>query len=154
VTLLMADSATPKDIPDNWTGAVAAYINERYAWPHAQIARFDQVIRISVTGDPAEARRARVIDVEQFAATPADAARFIRERIRLGHHDATVYCSRSRIPEVQAACAGLAFRFWVADWTGEPHKIHGIDAWAVQYHGGPSLAFDTSIIYGEPPAKK
>jgi hypothetical protein len=154
VTLLMADSATPQNIPDSWTGAVAAYINERYAWPDDQIDRFRRVIRISVTGDAFEARRARVIDVEQFAATPGDARGFIRERMRLGHNDATVYCSRSRIPEVQAACAGLAFRLWVADWTGEPHRIHGIDAWAVQYHGGPSLPFDTSIIYGQPPARR
>jgi hypothetical protein len=153
MTLLMADSASPQDIPGSWTGAVAAYINDKYAWPHSQIARFRQVIRISVTGDASEARRARVIDVEQFAATPADAAPFIRERIRLGHHDATVYCSRDNVPAVRAACAGLTFRLWVADWTGEPHKIAGIDAWAVQYHGGASLPFDTSIIYGRPPAK-
>jgi hypothetical protein len=154
VTLLMADSASPQNIPDSWTGAVAAYINGDFAWPHHQIARFHRVIRISVNGDATEARRARVIDVEQFAATPDDARAFIRERIRLGHNDATIYCSRDTVPAVRQACAGLAFRLWVADWTGEPHKIHGIDAWAVQYHGGPSLAFDTSIIYGVPPARR
>jgi hypothetical protein len=154
VALHMADRATPQNIPDSWNGAVAAYINERYAWPHHQIMRFNQVIRISVTGDPDEAKKARCIDVEQFAATPAEARAFIRERIRLGHHDATVYCSRDRVPEVRRACHGLPFRLWVADWTGQPHRIHGIDAWAVQYHGGPSLPFDTSIIYGEPPRKR
>lgn len=153
MTLLMADSATPTNIPDSWNGAVAAYIDGEFAWPRHQIARFHQVIRISVTGAASAARAARVIDVEQGAATPADAADFIRERIRLGHHDATVYCSRDTVPAVQKACAGLAHRLWVADWTGHPHKIHGIDAWAVQYHGGPSLPFDTSIIYGHPPAK-
>jgi len=154
VTLLMADSATPQNIPDSWDGAVAAYINERYAWPHHQIMRFNQVIRISVNGDAAEARKARVIDVEKFAARPADAPAFIRERIRLGHHDATIYCSRDTVPAVRRACEGLTYRLWVADWTGQPHKIHGIDAWAVQYHGGPSLPFDRSIIYGKPPPRR
>jgi hypothetical protein len=151
VTLLMADSATPQNIPSSWDGAVAAYINEAYAWPDAQIDRFRRVIRISVNGDPAEARRARVIDVERFAASPADAPPFIRERMRLGHNDATIYCSRDTVPAVQQACGRLPHRLWVADWTGAPHKIHGIDAWAVQFHGGPSLPFDTSIIYGPPP---
>jgi hypothetical protein len=148
----MADSATPSHIPDNWPGAVAAYINEAYAWPDWQVDRFRRVIRISVNGDPAQAAHARCIDVERFAATPADAPGFIRERIRLGHDDATVYCSRVAVPAVQAACQGLPFRLWVAEWTGEPHQVDGIDAWAVQFKGGTGAPFDTSIIYGEPPA--
>ena len=145
MTILMADSAAPQNIPDTFKAA-AVYINGDYAWPHAQIARFPKIIRISVFGAASYAAQARVLDVEQFAATPDDAPAFIRERRRLGFDDATIYCNESTLPAVRTACAGLHYRLWIASWTGHAHEVDG--AWAVQYSGGVDLAYDTSVVYG------
>ncbi len=142
--ILMADSASPQNVPGTFT-AVAVYINGLYAWPQAKIDRFPRILRISVLSDPSHAAAARVLDVERCDASPGRAD-FIRERQRLGHHDATIYCGESVVPAVQSACAGLSYRLWVASWTGHPHEID--NAWAVQYSGGVNLQYDTSIVYG------
>ena len=147
-TAIMFDSAAPHLIPDGFAGAAvcaAVYINGRYAWPQSQVARFERVIRISVMPEAGFAAHARVIDVERFDATPANARGFIKERIRLGHHDATVYCSKAAVASVQKACSGLEYRLWVADWTGVPHEDP--DAWAVQYKTGPN-EYDVTEVYG------
>jgi hypothetical protein len=145
--VLMVDSATPEKIPHGPYRAAAVYVNGRYAWPQSQIARFADVIRISVLPDPSWAAHARVLDVERFDATPADAVAFIRERRRLGFDDATIYCSKAVVAAVQVACHGLRFRLWIADWDGHVHDDP--DAWAVQYANLEAQGYDLSAVYGK-----
>jgi hypothetical protein len=152
MSVLMADSTSPWLIPFTIRYA-AAYENGQYAWSQEQTDRFAGHVRIGVLpGDMAEqAVTCRVLDVERFAATPADAPVFLRARAELGHVDGTIYCSRSLIPLVQAECklAGVVVpRWWVADWTGVPHQVAvpaGV-CWAVQYQHLPD--YDVSVVWG------
>jgi hypothetical protein len=139
------DSSSPEEIPPEAKYA-AVYVNG-YVTPAAQVRRFTGgVFRISVLPEAYWARLARCIDVERGAATPADARAFITERHALGKGDATVYCSRLSIPAVQAACEGLDYRIWAADWTGVPHEVPG--AWAVQF-ATVTGKYDESVVSGD-----
>jgi hypothetical protein len=145
MSVLMFDSASPEDIPSG-ASCAAAYVNG-YTWPAAQVRRFSRVIKVSVLPEAYWARVARCIDVETGAASPADAAAFIRERESLGLRDATVYCNKSTLPAVQDACAGLEYRLWLADPTGVPHELDG--AWAVQF-AWVTGKYDQAMVYGTP----
>jgi hypothetical protein len=152
MSVLMADSTRPWLIPATFKYA-AAYENGLYAWTAEQTDRFDGHTRIGVlAGDQEEqARTCRILDVERGDATYADAPVFLAERRAAGHVDGTIYCSRSLIPLVHAACQlkGVEVpRWWVADWTGKPHECvvpTGV-CWAVQYEH--LAGYDVSVVWG------
>jgi hypothetical protein len=136
------DAATPENVP---SGVYAAVYVNGYAWPQSEVERMAKVIRISVQREAYWAKYARVIDVETGAALPADVVPFIRERMALGHDDATAYVNRSNKATVEQLVddAGLKCRYWVATLDGT-QDIPG--AWAVQYLGAGR--YDLSILYG------
>src|SRR5262245_20884820 len=122
MTRRMYDAVEWQKIPAN-AQMVAGYVDGAFAWPHRAWARFPHArhVRISVIppGDPVHAG---VLDVESGAASVSDAAPFIRARHKAGHR-AVIYVQRSLVDDVRHACRGLAFGLWVADWTGEPHRL-------------------------------
>lgn len=139
------DSANPQSVPSGVYAAV--YINGRFAWPEHDIRRMEKVIRITVAPGASWARSARCIDIENGDATPAEAMSFLRARAD-AYGDATAYCDRSTLPEVQrlALKAGINVRYWVATLDGT-QNVAG--AWAVQYQGGIHSAFDLSVLHGK-----
>jgi hypothetical protein len=150
---------------------VACYVNGIYAWSKTQEASFTRKIRVSVEpGQPLAARVARGLDVERYAARPADVPPFLAERAKISS-DGTVYCSLSTVPAVLEHLPDgnleAVPRWWLAWYWGrylppselevrqELHRLTGITLptgrlWACQYagplSGGP---WDVSIVYGE-----
>lgn len=152
---LMADSTDFTRIPSGAFKYAAGYINGRFVTPKSQLERFDGHIVIGVfPDDPTQARFARVLDVETHDARASDAPAFIRERIRSGFHNATIYCNRNTFPAIQKACAGLPYRLWLATLDGTRlREFMGHPVWAVQYETvkdsqGHDL-YDLSEVYGE-----
>jgi hypothetical protein len=124
---------------------VAGYIDGRYAWDRADWAlppvRGAIKNLITVTG----LLIGNTADVENGDMTPADAPDWIRAKQEAGHRGATIYCQRSRLEEVWAACHDLDYYIWVADWTGEPHQVPGTIA--TQYANLPEPDIDLSSVY-------
>jgi hypothetical protein len=138
------DAATPQNVPSGVHAAV--YVNG-FAWPQSQIDRMAAVRRITVEGGAEWADRASIIDVETGAATPQDVVPFLRRRMSHGWNDGTAYVNRSNWQAVKdlVNAAGLPCLYWVATLDGT-QDIPG--AWAVQYQGGVSAAFDLSVLHG------
>lgn len=139
------DSASPENIP---SGVYAAVYVNGFAWPVDQVRRMARVFHVTVEQSPVWAKRARCIDVETGAATPADAAAFVHERRKLGFDDATVYVNRSNHAETARliAAAGLAPPLWWVATLDGTQDVPG--AWAVQYQGGMHAPFDLSVLHG------
>jgi hypothetical protein len=153
MTALMVDAVNFGNVPKGAFKYAAGYLNGRFATPMSQLARFDGHLLIGVhPDDPTQARFVRCLDVERFDANPSDAPAFIRERIRHGHHDATIYCNRSTFPAIQKACAGLPYRLWLATLDGTKlTTFMGKTVWACQFEtvrnaDGP--LYDVSEIFG------
>jgi hypothetical protein len=141
----MYDAVTVANIPAD-AHAIAGYTDGLYRNVQEIRRRFGgrMVFTISVSstgfGD--------CLDVENGDATPAQAAVWVRERLRAGQWRPCIYASRSNMPAVWAELqhAGVQrdqVRLWVADWTGEPHIPAGYDA--CQYHGGTTVPYDISL---------
>lgn len=167
LTPRMADSVAPWEIPARFRqkpNGIAAYIDGQYAWPRSYLRAFPRHVTISVTGIPGAAAYARIQDVEHEDATDADAPLFLETRARLGHDDGEIYCDRSTVPGVLAACEGRVPEpwWWIATldnhpWTPaelaadilavEHVQISKERILAVQcYPGG---AYDQSLCYGQ-----
>lgn len=147
MTRRMYDAVEWQKIPAN-AQMVAGYVDGAFAWPPRAWARFPNArhVRISVIppGDPVHAG---VLDVESGAASVSDAAPFIRARHKAGHR-AVIYVQRSLVDDVRHACKGLAFGLWVADWTGEPHRLADMrNVVAIQWDGGVNKPFDISQVF-------
>ncbi|GAA1644266.1 hypothetical protein GCM10009764_77320 [Nocardia ninae] len=86
--------------------------------------RFPNAIKVRIAVDP-QTNDGEVLDVEQGSGRPDQAPGWIRMRQGAGLARPTIYCSKSKWPEVQAACQGLTYASWVAEWTGQEHGIDG-----------------------------
>jgi hypothetical protein len=164
----MIDTTRPWMVPPDIaaTTAAMAYPNGDFAWAATQEARFHRLIRISVTGDPAMAARARGVDVERYDATPAEAPGYIDARRDAGHDDATVYCSRNTLPALFGFLGTRRPRLIIATldsypWTPaelaaviradyglvlDPGWIWGIQAYGAEVASG--IWWDTTMVYG------
>jgi hypothetical protein len=60
--------------------------------------------------------------------------------------DSTIYCSRSNVGAVRAACRGRDYFLWVADWTDTAHPVEGTVA--TQY-SNVNNAYDLSMVYSQ-----
>lgn len=151
-TRTMYDSTTPAAIP---AGAqmVAAYIDGKYAWSAEELARFPDATKLGITVTGNEVTD--IIDVETGDATPAHVPGWITDTKRVEHpHRATVYCNRSSLGAVKAACQGAGFTLghdyvlWVAtlDGTTELADMHGVVA--IQDKSAAMLGFhaDSSVV--------
>ena len=140
------DSTSANDIPSD-APLVGGYVDGLYRWTSADWARFPNSTQVRIAVSPAT-NDGFVLDVEQGDATPAQAPVWVQMRRNAKIGNATIYCSRSVLPEIQAAftAAGVAQPFyWVADWTGTVHMVPG--AVATQYADPPASGghFDLSV---------
>ena len=165
-----ADSTEPGAINPAEFSHVAAYANGRFRWTDAQVARFPAHIKIGVlSGSPSQAAVARVLDIERFDAIPADFPPFAKERLALGHKDATAYCDLSTLPAViehvaEAMLKPGTWRLWLAWWWLRPFPPTSAEVlaeirvlypslavptgslWACQWQNGQH--YDSSVLYG------
>jgi hypothetical protein len=64
---------------------------------------------------------------------------------------ARVYCDRENLANAQVEVSGLTnVSFWISTLDGNTLSANYLpDMWGVQYAGGETANFDTSILYGE-----
>jgi hypothetical protein len=138
------DSVTPGTIPSGEVAAV--YATGAYATSAAQVTGHHSVLWIDTDGsDPG----ANVLDVEPGDASPAGAAKWVRQRLT-AHSDtvAIVYTMMSDWQQVKHEMAALPaamrskVRYWIADPTGTPHVVAG--ASATQWSWGDNYDISTA----------
>lgn len=139
------DSARVGLIPG---GDAALYFDGRFAATAEQAKRFGRVRWITVIGDY---RHCGIIDYEPGEAdySPGRLRAFVQGRKDMNRR-ARVYCDRSDFPGAQEAVKGLPVEWWISTLDGNklsPHWTPGL--WAVQYEGGMTAQFDTSVLYGQ-----
>lgn len=150
----MYDSTTATDIPAT-AGMVGGYVDGLYAWSDADWNRFPATtVKVHIVVK-ASTNRGDVLDIERGDATPAQGPVWVMLRRGSGYPCPTLYCSRSDVPAVKAACkaAGLVFgtdwKLWIADYTGEPHSCN-LGESAVQYASpghGAGGHYDLSCVF-------
>lgn len=141
----MYDSVTAKDIPAH-AAMVAGYVDGKFRWSQADWGRFPHAIKVRIAVSP-HTDDGHVLDVEPGDSTPAQAPAWIRMRHAAGLARPTIYCNRSTWPAVRAACKGLTYEVWIAEWTGHQHGIAGAAAcqWATPGLGSAGH-YDISLV--------
>jgi hypothetical protein len=163
VTRRMVDSTNVHNIPLD-VDIAGVYRNGSGAADPAVVARrFPQdkyvTVWIDVLGTAADS--CQIVDVEPGNVRAEHAPRWIKARRAAVHTSLpTVYCDRTRHPEVVQACeaeglkAGQHYQFWIATLDGST-KMNGVEldtipgVVAVQVEGGQSAAFDRSVVYND-----
>jgi hypothetical protein len=65
------------------------------------------------------------------------------------HTRARVYCNRSNLPKVRSQLEGLTYLVWIATLDGNKlSKNWTSGLWGVQFAGGETANYDTSVLYG------
>jgi hypothetical protein len=140
------DSTRPELIP---AGAHAClYFDGRYAATKQEAKRFAAVRWITVVGNY---RDCGVADYEAGNAvySKAGALRaWVQGRMNM-HTRARVYCDRANLPKVRAHLEGLDYLVWLATLDGDKlSKNYTPGLWGVQFAGGETAPYDTSVLYG------
>jgi hypothetical protein len=139
----MYDAVTPGNIPKS-AEVAAGYVDGDYAWPSQAWHRFPGALKVLIT--VSGSLTGNVADVENGDLTPAEANRWLEAKERAWMHDSTIYCSRSSVGAVRAACGGRRYFIWVADWTDSEHAVKGTVA--TQY-SNTNNAYDLSMVYSQ-----
>lgn len=139
----MYDAVTAANIPES-AQVVAGYIDGGYAWSSEDWNKFPHATRVLIT--VSGSLTGNVADVENGDLSPSQAAGWIKAKQDKGLHGRTIYCNRSSLDAIWAACRGHSYYVWVADWTGSPHEVHG--AIATQYNTVSNL-YDVSRVYSQ-----
>jgi hypothetical protein len=149
MTQFFYDSTQPNLIP---AGSHAClYYDGDYKADIAAAKRFAAVRWITVLGGAAAAAHTGVIDFEAGnAAFKGNALQeWAKARQAMGCR-ARVYTDLANLPAARKQVAGLPnVVFWLATLDG--NKLHASyidDLWGVQYAGGETAAYDTSVLYG------
>jgi hypothetical protein len=143
VPIKMYDAVTPGNIPKS-AEVVAGYIDGDYAYHRDDWNRWPDAIKVLIT--VSGSLTANVADVENGDMTPDQVPEWIHNKHSRGMRDCTVYCNRSTVDPVRAACHGRSYYIWVADWTGSAHAIDGTVA--TQYSNVDN-AYDLSMVYSQ-----
>jgi hypothetical protein len=62
---------------------------------------------------------------------------------------ARVYSDRSNLPAVRSELHGLEYPVWLATLDGNKLSAdYTPGLWGVQFAGGPTADYDTSVLYG------
>jgi len=140
------DSTQPDLIPADTHACL--YYDGLYAATPEQAKRFAAVRWITVLGDY---RNCGIADFEagNEVYDRAGALReYVQGRINMGVR-ARVYCDRANLELVRADLEGLSYLVWIGTLDGNklsPDWTSGL--WGVQYAGGETAPYDTSILYG------
>jgi len=140
------DSTRPELIPE---GAHAClYYDGDYAATAEQAKRFSAVRWITVLGDY---RNCGIADFEagNEVYSKAGALRAFVEGRKSQRMRARVYTDLSNLPKVRADLEGLEYLVWLATLDGNKLSAgYTRGLWGVQFAGGPTAEYDTSVLYG------
>lgn len=154
MTRVMYDSTDPTIIPTS--ASVVAY------YPHAwgtDISGHKDALVVSIDNTGAHADDCHILDVELGAASNTTAAEWVASWHKL--HPAglncvngwirkpVVYTSTSNLPSLRAACSGLDYEVWAAQWDGTQTPVPG--CFAKQYidHGPNGENYDVSAVFDD-----
>jgi hypothetical protein len=140
------DSTRPAEIP---AGSHAClYYDGDYAASPAQAKRFAATRWITVLGDY---RNCGIADFEagnEVYSKPGALRAFVEGRKSMNVR-ARVYCDLSNLQTVRSELAGLAYLVWLSTLDGNKLSAdYTPGLWGVQFAGGPTAAYDTSVLYG------
>jgi hypothetical protein len=140
------DSTQPAKIP---AGSHAClYFDGDYAATPADAKRFAATRWITVLGDY---RNCGIADFEagnEVFSKPGALRAFVEGRKSMNVR-ARVYCDLSNLPTVRSELGGLEYLVWLGTLNGNKLSAdYTPGLWGVQYAGGPTAAYDTSILYG------
>ncbi len=140
------DSTQPAEIPE---GAHAClYFDGDYAAAPAQAKRFAATRWITVLGDY---RNCGIADFEagnEVYAQPGALRAYVEGRLGMNVR-ARVYCDLANLPTVRSELEGLQYLVWLSTLDGNKLSAgYTPGLWGVQYAGGPTAAYDTSVLYG------
>lgn len=140
------DSTQPAEIPE---GAHAClYFDGDYAATATQAKRFVATRWITVLGNY---RNCGIADFEQgneVYSKPGALRAFVQGRKSMNVR-ARVYCNRSNLPTVRSELEGLEYLVWLSTLDGNKLSAgYTPGLWGVQYAGGLTAAYDTSVLYG------
>jgi hypothetical protein len=139
----MYDAVTPGNIPTS-AEVVAGYIDGDYAWSSEDWKRFPDAEKVLIT--VSGSLKGNVADVENGDMTPDQAKDWIEAKQREHKPGCTIYCNRSSLEAVWSACRGHCYYIWVADWSGDPHKV---DATIATQYSNVNNAYDLSTVYSQ-----
>jgi hypothetical protein len=143
--MIFYDSTDPSMIPEG--GPACLYYDGDYAAHAGAADRFKAVRWITVTGDY---EHCGIADFEPGNPVygPGRLIDFVRGRMQMKKR-ARVYCNRVDLPDVRNLLEGLDWLLWIATLDGDQLSAsYATNLWAVQYAGGVSAAYDTSVLYG------
>jgi hypothetical protein len=154
MTRTMYDSTDPNNIPQG--AQIVCYYP--HAWGSDMTKHHDALqIRIDNHGDHAD--DCHVLDVENGAASVQVASLWIQSWHKLhtsGMHAANgwirkpvIYCSESVLPSLRAACAGLDYDTWGANWSTGLTPIAGCFAKQYADRGPNGENYDMSVVYDD-----
>jgi len=140
------DSTQPDLIPEGTYACL--YYDGDYAATAEQAKRFAAVRWITILGDYANCGIADFEQGNPVFSQPGALRAFVQGRMNMGKR-ARVYSDLSNLPAVRSELDGLDYLVWLATLDGNqlsPNYTPGL--WGVQYAGGPTAEYDTSILYG------
>ena len=142
------DAARYENIPDHAYACV--YADGIYACPPAQTVRFRATRWITVLGGADAAKYAGILDYElgNEAFAGDELREWVAARAAMKCR-ARVYCDRANLPAVRSKLEGLQYLVWIATLDGDRLSADWTPGlWGVQYAGGQTAEFDTSVLYG------
>lgn len=140
------DSTQPALIPE---GSYAClYYDGDYAANTEQAKRFTAVRWITVLGDY---RNCGIADFEAGNAVfsqPGALRAYVEGRRSMGTR-ARIYSDLTNLPTVRSELDGLEYLVWLGTLDGNKLSAgYTPGLWGVQFAGGPTAAYDTSVLYG------
>jgi hypothetical protein len=140
------DSVRPGLIP---AGSYAAlYYDGDFAAAPEATARLGPVRWITVTGDFLHCGIADFERGNPVFSVPGALRAWVQGRISMGKR-ARVYSDLANLPTVRSLLAGLdSYEVWLATLDGSKLSASFTPGlWGVQYDGGETAEFDTSVLY-------
>lgn len=140
------DSTRPKLIP---AGAHAClYFDGKYAATKQDAKRFAAVRWITVLGNHRDCGVADYEAGNEVYAKAGALRAWVKGRMNM-HTRARVYCDRANLPKVREHLEGLEYLVWLATLDGEKlSRGYTPGLWGVQFAGGETAPYDTSVLYG------
>jgi hypothetical protein len=140
------DSTQPDLIPAG-THACLYYDGEFAATPE-QARRFAAVRWITVLGNYADCGIADFEAGNAVFSEPGALRSFVEGRHKMGVR-ARVYCDRANLPTVRSELDGLTYLVWIGTLDGDKLSANYTPGlWGVQFAGGMTADYDTSVLYG------
>lgn len=150
----MYDSTDPAIIPT--TAPIVCY------YPHAwgtDISAHKNAIVVSIDNRGDHADDCHILDVETGAASNTTAAEWVQSWHKLHPsglncvngwiRKPVLYTSEANLPSLRAACSGLDYDTWGANWSNGPGAIPGCFATQYTDHGPSGENYDMSVVFDD-----